>query len=57
MSTRPPPPSDDGKPASHAPGEEPGTNATESEPDPDAKPIPDGHHKFVSKSPFRAGNT
>ena len=57
MSTKPTPQDEDGKPASREPGEEPGSNATEREPDPDAKPIPDGHHKFVSKSPFRSGNT
>lgn len=36
--------------------EEPGTNAVEHEPDPNAKPIPDGDHKYIRKSPFTAGN-
>jgi hypothetical protein len=39
-----------------APGEEPGTNAVEHEPDPAAKPIPDGEHKYVPRSPFTHGN-
>lgn len=36
--------------------EEPGTNAVEHEPDPDAKPIPDGDHKYVRRSPYTTGN-
>lgn len=38
------------------PAEEPGTNAVEHEPDPAAKPIPDGEHKYVPRSPFTHGN-
>jgi hypothetical protein len=38
------------------PGQEPGTNAVEHEPDPHAKPIPDGEHKYVPRSPFTHGN-
>ena len=38
------------------PAEEPGTNAVEHEPDPTAKPIPDGEHKYVPRSPFTHGN-
>ena len=39
------------------PGEaERGTNAVEHEPDPQAEPIPDGHHKYIRRSPFTAGN-
>ena len=36
--------------------EEPGSNAVEHEPDPQAKPIPDGEHKYVPRSPFTHGN-
>jgi hypothetical protein len=36
--------------------EEPGSNAVEHEPDPKAKPIPDGAHKYVPRSPFTTGN-
>lgn len=53
-----PPRPDDRKP--RAPdtmdGEAPGTNAVEHEPDPEAKPIPDGEHKYVRRSPYTAGN-
>jgi hypothetical protein len=38
------------------PGEEPGTNAVEHEPDPHAKPIPDGEHKYIRRSPYTSGN-
>ena len=44
------------KPASQPADEESGTNAVEHEPDPDAKPIPDGQHKYVKRSPYTAGN-
>jgi len=59
MSSKPiPPPADDAQP--RAPDtmdeEEPGTNAVEHEPDPEAKPIPDGEHKYVRRSPYTAGN-
>ena len=37
-------------------GQEPGSNAVEHEPDPNAKPIPDGEHKYIRRSPFTAGN-
>ncbi len=36
--------------------EEPGSNEVEHEPDPRAKPIPDGEHKYVRRSPYTAGN-
>jgi hypothetical protein len=36
--------------------EEPGSNAVEHEPDPQAKPIPDGAHKYVPRSPYTTGN-
>jgi hypothetical protein len=39
-----------------APGDEPGTNAVEHEPDPKAEPIPDGEHKYIRRSPYTAGN-
>jgi hypothetical protein len=53
----PPPSSDDkqGRPDA-APNEEPGSNAVEHEPDPDAKPIPDGEHKYIRRSPYTTGN-
>jgi hypothetical protein len=41
------------KPPAH---EEPGSNAVEHEPDPDAKPIPDGEHKYIRRSPYTSGN-
>ena len=37
-------------------GQEPGSNAVEHQPDPDAKPIPDGEYKYVPRSPFTHGN-
>ena len=33
-----------------------GSNAVEHEPDPNARPIPDGKHKYVRRSPYTAGN-
>ena len=36
--------------------EPPGSNAVEHEPDPAAKPIPDGEHKYIRRSPYTAGN-
>lgn len=36
--------------------QEPGTNATEREPDPNAQPLPDGHHKYIPRSPYTAGH-
>jgi hypothetical protein len=58
MRTKPKAPKkDEGKPQAPAPAdEEPGSNAVEHEPDPDAKPIPDGEHKYVRRSPFTTGN-
>jgi len=47
--SRKPQPADDG--ATHE-----GTNAVEHKPDPKAHPIPDGEHKYMSRSPFRSGN-
>ena len=57
MSTQPQSPQagDDAAPKPPA-QEEPGTNAVEHEPDPKAKPIPDGEHKYVPRSPFTHGN-
>lgn len=37
-------------------GDEPGTNEVEHEPDPNAKPIPDGEHKYIRRSPYTSGN-
>ena len=36
--------------------DEPGSNAVEHQPDPEAKPIPDGEHKYVPRSPYTTGN-
>jgi hypothetical protein len=56
MSTKQEPPlaDDERKPAPA--DQEPGSNAVEHEPDPNAKPIPDGEHKYIKRSPFTAGN-
>jgi hypothetical protein len=57
MSTQPESPQAGDDRAPKAPAqEEPGTNAVEHEPDPKAKPIPDGEHKYVPRSPYRTGN-
>ena len=59
MSTRQPkaPEPDEGKPRAPEPAdEERGSNAVEHEPDPKAKPITDGEHKYVRRSPFTTGN-
>lgn len=47
---------DEDKPRPPGADEEPGSNAAEHEPDPKAKPIPDGAHKYVPGSPFTTGN-
>lgn len=59
MSRKPEPPrADDDAPRAPEPGhDEPGTNAVEHEPDPHAKPIPDGDHKFIRRSPYTSGNS
>jgi hypothetical protein len=46
----------EGKPQAPGPDEEGGSNAVEHEPDPRAKPMPDGEHKYVRRSPFTTGN-
>ena len=56
MSTKPAPPPSDEQPARAQPHDEPGSNAVEHEPDPQAQPLPDGEHKFVRRSPYTAGN-
>jgi hypothetical protein len=58
MSKKPNPPeaADDARRAPEPADEEPGTNAVEHEPDPDAKPIPDGEHKYIPRSPYTSGN-
>jgi hypothetical protein len=57
MSTKPTAPNpDEVKPQAPDPDEEAGSNAVEHEPDPNAKPIPDGEHKYVRRSPFTTGN-
>lgn len=55
MSRKPEPPRDDDdarRPPEPAQQQEPGTNAVEHKPDPDAKPIPDGEHKYIPRSPY-----
>lgn len=49
-------PDEDKRPAPEAADQEDGSNAVEHEPDPKAKPIPDGAHKYVPRSPFTTGN-
>ena len=58
MSSKPTPPeaADDPQRQPRPAGEEPGSNATEHEPDPTAKPIADGEHKYIKRSPYTAGN-
>jgi hypothetical protein len=63
MSKKPPSPDeprpeaqDEGSPATKSPGDEPGSNEVEHQPDPNAQPIPDGHHKYTPRSPYTAGN-
>jgi len=62
MSTPRPSSKRDGKPDRKDPrpqapaADEPGSNAVEHEPDPNAKPIPDGEHKYIRRSPYTAGN-
>jgi len=38
------------------PDQEPGTNAVEHEPDPEAEPIADGEHRYIKRSPYTTGN-
>ncbi|MEO7392549.1 MAG: hypothetical protein ABIU58_10260 [Ramlibacter sp.] len=53
----PKPSTDEERQRPQAPAEgEPGSNAVEHEPDPDARPIPDGQHKYIRRSPFTTGN-
>jgi hypothetical protein len=52
---KPRPDEDERRPPGAA-DEEPGSNEVEHEPDPKAKPIPDGDHKYVPRSPFTTGN-
>jgi hypothetical protein len=59
MSTKPAPPraaedADDAQPG--AAEEEPGSNAVEHEPDPNAQPIADGEHRYMPRSPYTTGN-
>jgi hypothetical protein len=46
----------DDKQRTHPQDEEPGSNAVEHEPDPDATPIADGEHKYQPRSPYTTGN-
>jgi hypothetical protein len=58
MIIKPVPPAADDEARNSPPAaeEEPGTNAVEHEPDPNAKPIPDGEHKYRPRSPYTTGN-
>ena len=58
MNSKPHPPeaAEESSRAPTPPGQEPGSNAVEHEPDPNARPIPDGEHKYIRRSPFTAGN-
>lgn len=56
MTTPRKPKADNDKQHTHPPDEEPGSNAVEHEPDPDATPIPDGEHKYQPRSPYTTGN-
>ena len=59
MSNRASPPKADDEREPHSPppaNQEPGTNAVEHEPDPKAKPVPDGDPKYVPRSPYTTGN-
>jgi hypothetical protein len=58
MSTQPDSPNaaEDPQPSPEPEQEEPGTNAVEHEPDPNAQPIADGKHKYRSRSPYTTGN-
>lgn len=54
MSRKPEPPKadDDARRPPKPARQEPGTNAVEHQPDPDAKPVPDGEHKYIPRSPY-----
>lgn len=58
MNPRPEKPEPGGtRPPAAAPKEdERGTNAVEHRPDPAARPLPDGEHKYVPGSPYKSGN-
>ena len=56
MSTPRTPQAEDEKTREGPHEEEPGSNAVQHEPDPRAKPIPDGEHKYVPRSPYTTGN-
>jgi hypothetical protein len=59
MSTKPASPkaAEDPQPSPEPAEEEPGTNAVEHVPDPNAQPIADGgEHKYMPRSPYTTGN-
>jgi hypothetical protein len=57
MKTPQPAPQAQPEPARPGPsGDDAGSNEVEHQPDPTAKPIPDGEHKYVKRSPYTAGN-
>jgi hypothetical protein len=55
-SSKPKPQAQSNRTRRRQPGDAEGTNATQSRPDPQAEPIPDGEHKYVPRSPYRTGN-
>lgn len=57
MSTQPAPADSDNPPAARDADGEPGSNAVEHEPDPQAKPLPDGHRKYIPSSPYKGGDS
>ena len=57
MSTKSPPQAEEKEQDSPPAAQESGTNAVEHEPDPRARPIPDGDPKYVPRSPYTTGNT
>jgi len=56
MSTPRKPQAEDDKQREPPQDQEPGSNAVEHEPDPNAKPIADGEHKYLPRSPYTTGN-
>jgi hypothetical protein len=48
--------SDDRRPDEVPARQEPGTNAVEHEPDPDAEAMPDGETRYIKRSPYTTGN-
>lgn len=56
MSKKPTPAESDNPATARDADGEPGSNAVEHEPDPEAKPIPDGHRKYIPSSPYKGAD-